>query len=205
MIFVEQKTTADFLASFLSQNEYKATSIHGDRYQSQREEALRDFRTGKMPLLVATSVASRGLDIKDVLHVINYDLPKEIDDYVHRIGRTGRVGNLGKATSFYDPVADKALAASLLKVLETANQIVPDWLREESSGSLAAFDGSGNFGGSDIRKVRCLKIIISCRTEFYFVFFCSVGLRTNYYDGGRRVVGLKRDPFEHKVSFVLML
>jgi len=151
MIFVEQKTTADFLATFLSQNNYKATSIHGDRYQSQREEALRDLRTGRMPLLVATSVASRGLDIKDVRHVINYDLPKEIDDYVHRIGRTGRVGNLGKATSFYDPAVDKALAATLLKVLETANQIVPDWLKEESEGGVAAFDGAGNFGGSDIR------------------------------------------------------
>ena len=107
LIFVEQKTTADFLAAYLSQNNYRATSIHGDRYQSQREEALRDFRTGNMPVLVATSVASRGLDIKDVRHVINYDLPKEIDDYVHRIGRTGRVGNLGMATSFYDSAQDK--------------------------------------------------------------------------------------------------
>ena len=109
IIFVEQKTTADFLAAYLSQNNYRATSIHGDRYQSQREEALRDFRKGTMPVLVATSVASRGLDIKDVRHVINYDLPKEVDDYVHRIGRTGRVGNLGMATSFYDSAQDKVI------------------------------------------------------------------------------------------------
>lgn len=175
MIFVEQKTTADFLASFLSQNDYKATSIHGDRYQSQREEALRDFRTGRMPLLVATSVASRGLDIKDVRHVINYDLPKEIDDYVHRIGRTGRVGNLGKATSFYDPVADKALAATLLKVLETANQVVPEWLKEESAGGVADFDGAGNFGGSDIRRVRIIIFIFHHAKQV--LLFCRVSSR----------------------------
>jgi probable ATP-dependent RNA helicase DDX4 len=153
MIFVEQKKTADFLASFLSQKEYKSTSIHGDRFQSQREEALRDFRSGKMPILVATSVASRGLDIKDVRHVINYDMPKEIDDYVHRIGRTGRVGNLGKATSFFDLDSnfDKGIAPALVKILKDAGQDVPEFL--ESLGASSGFDfgdGSG-FGAADVR------------------------------------------------------
>lgn len=64
-----------------------STSIHGDRLQREREEALRDFRTGKRKILVATSVAARGLDIKGVTHVINYDLPKDVQDYVHRIGK----------------------------------------------------------------------------------------------------------------------
>ena len=77
--------------------------ISGDRLQREREEALRDFKTGNKPVLVATAVAARGLDIKGVAHVVNYDLPKSIDEYVHRIGRTGRVGNVGKATSFFDP------------------------------------------------------------------------------------------------------
>lgn len=89
-------------ATLMSESSHPTTSIHGDRLQSQREQALRDFKDNKMKILIATSVAARGLDIPNVRHVINYDLPKEIDDYVHRIGRTGRVGNKGKSTSFYD-------------------------------------------------------------------------------------------------------
>lgn len=150
MIFVESKRTADFLASFLSQSDYKATSIHGDRYQRQREEALEDLKSGKFPILVATSVASRGLDIKDVRHVINYDLPSHIDDYIHRIGRTGRVGNKGKATSFYDPEADKALAAKIVEVIKSAKQPVPDWLVEEAAGGTGKGYGA-SFGGVDYR------------------------------------------------------
>lgn len=103
LVFVETKRNADFLATFLSNEGLPTTSIHGDRLQREREEALADFKSGRMSILVATAVAARGLDIKGVAHVVNYDLPKGIDEYVHRIGRTGRVGNVGKATSFYDP------------------------------------------------------------------------------------------------------
>ncbi|XP_054161521.1 ATP-dependent RNA helicase glh-2-like [Oppia nitens] len=152
LIFVEKKKTADFLASYLSQNNMMTTSIHGDRFQSQREQALHDFRSGRMPILVATSVAARGLDIKDVKHVVNYDLPHEIDEYVHRIGRTGRVGNIGKATSFFDPSSDNdiALTASLIKILETADQTVPEFLQNCSSGVRNISNG-GTFGGTDFR------------------------------------------------------
>ena len=100
---METKRNCDFLAAYLSGEGLPTTSIHGDRLQREREEALADFKSGKMPILVATSVAARGLDIKGVAHVVNYDLPKTVDEYVHRIGRTGRVGNTGKATSFFDP------------------------------------------------------------------------------------------------------
>lgn len=79
--------------------------------------ALANFRSGKCPVLVATSVAARGLDIPDVQHVINFDLPNNIDEYVHRIGRTGRCGNVGRAVSFYDPGTDGALASSLVAIL----------------------------------------------------------------------------------------
>lgn len=92
LIFVETKRNADFIATYLSENDFRTTSIHGDRLQREREEALRDFKAGSRHVLVATSVAARGLDIKNVKHVINFDLPKSIDEYVHRIGRTGRLG-----------------------------------------------------------------------------------------------------------------
>jgi len=78
---------------------------------------LRDFKNGVAPILVATSVAARGLDIPGVSHVVNFDLPVSIDEYVHRIGRTGRCGNLGKATSFFNPATDAALARPLMKLL----------------------------------------------------------------------------------------
>lgn len=88
-----------------------------DRFQREREEALRDFRSGRAPVLVATSVAARGLDIPDVKHVVNYDLPNNIEEYVHRIGRTGRIGNQGLATAFFHKEKDAPLARALIKVL----------------------------------------------------------------------------------------
>lgn len=147
-MFVETKRTADFLASLLSETKISSTSIHGDRLQSERETALREFRSGKRKVLIATSVAARGLDIKGVTHVINYDLPKEVQDYVHRIGRTGRVGNRGKSTSFYDPETDSGLADDLAKILQDANQPVPEFLGDAGLSS----GGADTFGGKDIRK-----------------------------------------------------
>jgi ATP-dependent RNA helicase DDX3X len=92
LVFVETKRCADSLEGYLRENNFPATSIHGDRSQYEREAALKSFRSGRTPILVATDVAARGLDIPHVTHVINYDLPTDIDDYVHRIGRTGRAG-----------------------------------------------------------------------------------------------------------------
>ncbi len=84
---------------------------------------MRDFRSGKCPILIATSVAERGLDIVGVDHVINFDLPETIDEYVHRIGRTARAGNPGRATSFFDAMKDSALAPQLAVVLADAEQV----------------------------------------------------------------------------------
>ncbi|KAI1240102.1 putative ATP-dependent RNA helicase DDX4, partial [Lamprotornis superbus] len=117
LVFVDTKKKADFIACFLCQENIPATSIHGDREQREREIALRDFRSGKCPVLVATSVAARGLDIESVQHVINFDLPSTIEEYVHRIGRTGRCGNTGKAVGFFDNNSDGHLAQPLIKVL----------------------------------------------------------------------------------------
>ncbi|KAL2727906.1 ATP-dependent RNA helicase vasa [Vespula maculifrons] len=151
LVFVEMKRTADFIAAFLSENNYPTTSIHGDRLQREREEALKDFRSGRMSVLVATAVAARGLDIRNVAHVINYDLPKGIDEYVHRIGRTGRVGNRGRATSFFDPDIDAPLLSDLVKILKQADQPIPDWLLHGGDNRSLAPGKSKQFGGEDIR------------------------------------------------------
>uniref|UniRef100_G3PRH4 RNA helicase n=1 Tax=Gasterosteus aculeatus aculeatus TaxID=481459 RepID=G3PRH4_GASAC len=155
MVFVGTKRQADFIATYLCQEKVLTTSIHGDREQREREQALADFRIGKCHVLVATSVAARGLDIPDVQHVVNFDLPNNIDEYVHRIGRTGRCGNTGRAVSFYDPCADNQLARSLVTILSKAQQEVPSWLEE------SAFSGTGSgsfqpprerFASTDSRK-----------------------------------------------------
>ncbi|XP_072562430.1 probable ATP-dependent RNA helicase DDX4 isoform X6 [Paramormyrops kingsleyae] len=155
MVFVETKRKADFIAVFLCQENISATSIHGDRERREREQALGDFRSGKCPVLVATSVATRGLDIEHVQHVVNFDLPTNIDEYVHRIGRTGRCGNTGRAVSFFDPECDTPLARSLVKVLSRAQQEVPSWLEDIafSAHGTTGFNPRGKaFASVDTRK-----------------------------------------------------
>ncbi|CAI8021536.1 Probable ATP-dependent RNA helicase DDX43, partial [Geodia barretti] len=100
LIFTGRKVTADDVASDFTLRGLNVQSIHGDREQYDREQALDDFKTGIVSVLIATDVASRGLDIKDVTHVVNYDFPNHIEDYVHRVGRTGRAGKTGKALTF---------------------------------------------------------------------------------------------------------
>jgi len=136
LIFVNTKKTADFLATHLSQHELPSTSIQGDRKQREREEALDDFKKGKRPILVATAVAARGLDIPYVAKVINYDMPKDVDEYVHRIGRTGRVGNLGRAISFYDCENDQEVCNQLVNKLAQCGVEVPDFMSEGSSAAV---------------------------------------------------------------------
>lgn len=155
MVFVATKKKADFIATYLSQVKIPTTSIHGDREQREREEALNDFRSGKCPVLVATSVAARGLDIEHVQHVVNFDLPSNIEEYVHRIGRTGRCGNTGQAVSYFEPNADIPLARSLVKVLAGSQQEVPSWLEDIAAGNhvTAAFCPPGRgFASMDTRK-----------------------------------------------------
>ncbi|XP_022178437.1 ATP-dependent RNA helicase vasa-like isoform X2 [Myzus persicae] len=153
IVFVKQKWTADFLATYLCEKHIPSTSIHGDRLQDQREIALNDFRNRKMNVIVATNVASRGLDIKCVNQVINYDMPQEIEEYVQRIGRTGRLGNQGVAISFFDPDEDYLLIDPIIKTLASANQEIPKWIlklgREAKYND--ANDDFDKFGGSDIR------------------------------------------------------
>lgn len=117
------------LDHFLYERGFPSTSIHGDRTQMEREDALLAFKRGKCPILVATAVAARGIDIRNVMHVINYDMPQDMDEYIHRIGRTARVGKTGLATSFYNDRSN-LLAPELTKLLAECKQEIPDFLKE---------------------------------------------------------------------------
>jgi len=129
LVFAETKHDTDQLARFLFCQGLPATGIHGDRTQREREAALSAFIKGRIQVLVATDVASRGLDIRDVAHVVNYELPSSIDSYVHRIGRTGRAGNTGLATSYYNQRSSN-ITRDLVKILRESHQTVPPFLQK---------------------------------------------------------------------------
>jgi ATP-dependent RNA helicase DDX23/PRP28 len=124
IIFVNQKKAVDVLAKSLDNSGYRVCSIHGGKSQEQREWAMNSFKEGRYDMLVATDVAGRGLDIEGVQQVINFDMPKTIEDYTHRIGRTGRAGLKGKAKSFLTP-EDSDMFYDLVQFLKTSNQLVP--------------------------------------------------------------------------------
>lgn len=109
LVFVRTKHGADRVTRKLSRAGHSATQIHGDRSQSQRSTALRNFAEGRHRVLVATDVAARGIDVADVAHVVNFDLPREAEDFVHRVGRTGRASSRGLASTFVAPDEAHAL------------------------------------------------------------------------------------------------
>jgi ATP-dependent RNA helicase RhlE len=100
LVFARTKHRADKITLMLNKNKFNADAIHGNKSQNQRTKAMHDFKSGHLRVLVATDIAARGIDVDDISHVINYDLPNEPESYVHRIGRTGRAGAEGKAYSF---------------------------------------------------------------------------------------------------------
>ncbi|KAM3337202.1 DEAD-box ATP-dependent RNA helicase 37 [Capsicum galapagoense] len=155
LVFVETKKGADSLEHWLCMNGFPATAIHGDRTQQEREYALRSFKSGNTPILVATDVAARGLDIPHVAHVVNFDIPNDIDDYVHRIGRTGRAGKSGLATAFFNE-NNSSVARALADLMQEANQEVPFWLSRYAARSTHGGGknrrGGNRFGGRDFRK-----------------------------------------------------
>lgn len=155
LIFVETKRMADILSEFLITQSFPATSIHGDRTQGERERALQMFKSGRAPILVATAVAARGLDIPNVTHVINYDLPNDIDDYVHRIGRTGRAGNVGLATAFFNR-GNRNVAKELIQLLTDSKQEIPDFLKgiAREGGGRGGRGRGGRRGGNQYRDYR---------------------------------------------------
>jgi ATP-dependent RNA helicase DDX3X len=162
LVFVETKRSCDYIEDLLCSKGFPACSIHGDKSQREREQSLKSFRGGHTPVMVATDVAARGLDIPNVTNVVNYDLPTNIDDYVHRIGRTGRAGNTGAALSFLNE-KNSNIARELRDLLDEADQEVPSWLGQMCTsfgGSRGGGGGGGgrrgggrnNFGSRDVRQ-----------------------------------------------------
>ncbi|MDP2811387.1 MAG: DEAD/DEAH box helicase [Rhodocyclaceae bacterium] len=137
LVFVGTKFGTSRLALWLEKQGVNATAIHGDKSQQQRTEALEDFKAGRARVMVATDVAARGLDIDDLPHVINYELPRVAEDYIHRIGRTGRAGKSGDATSLVAP-EEKGRLADIEKLIKfSIEQVTVPGFEPGSSGGPA--------------------------------------------------------------------
>jgi ATP-dependent RNA helicase RhlB len=127
LIFVNTRRAAEMVVERLNRNGWKVEAITGDIVQKKRLRILADFKEGKLPVLIATDVASRGIHVEGVTHVINYDLPQDAEDYVHRIGRTGRAGATGRAIS----LADEEYVYSLEEIEKYIGQKIPvEWADE---------------------------------------------------------------------------
>lgn len=157
LIFVERQEKADELLKELMQKGYPCMSIHGGKDQLDRDSTIQDFKNGVVPIVIATSVAARGLDIKQLKLVINYDAPNHLEDYVHRAGRTGRAGNTGTAVTFVTPEQENC-AAPIAKALEQSGQPVPEQIdamrkaHREKVKAGKAKDSSG-FGGKGLERL----------------------------------------------------
>lgn len=141
IVFVDRQDPADQLAGMLGTKGYKCRSLHGGHEQALRDETLSSFRKGGLPLLIATSVAARGLDVKGLDLVVNFDPPNHFEDYVHRVGRTGRAGAKGRAVTFLTTDQSRA-AHDIVRALKLSQQSVP-----EDVAALAA-----NFAPSEKRR-----------------------------------------------------
>jgi ATP-dependent RNA helicase RhlE len=117
LVFIQMKHAANRIAGTLQKNGIRAAAIHGNKSQSARQQALNDFKSGKVRVLVATDIAARGIDIDDLTHVLNYELPNVPETYVHRIGRTGRAGAAGTAISFCD-WSEKSYLSDIQKLIK---------------------------------------------------------------------------------------
>ncbi|KAI0402945.1 Phosphomethylpyrimidine kinase-domain-containing protein [Xylaria palmicola] len=144
LLFVGTKRVADDITRFLRQDGWPALSIHGDKQQNERDWVLDQFKTNKSPIMVATDVASRGIDVRNITHVINYDYPNNSEDYIHRIGRTGRAGAKGTAITFFTTDNSKQ-ARDLVGVLQEAKQQVDPRLAEMAR--YGGGGGGGRYGG----------------------------------------------------------
>ncbi|KAI6661102.1 ATP-dependent RNA helicase DDX5 isoform X2-like [Oopsacas minuta] len=146
LVFCDTKRRVEYLTRHLREEDWPAMCIHGDKEQLEREWVMQDFRSGDAPILVATDVASRGLDIKNVKYVINYDFPNSVENYVHRIGRTARANSTGTAYTFLTDFHSK-FVIPLIDVLREANhKPTPDLLRMADKFSIERYGRRYNSG-----------------------------------------------------------
>lgn len=159
LIFVERQEMAEEMLVRCSKRGYPCNTIHGAKDQSDRTDAINDFKNGIIPLLIATSVAARGLDVLQLKLVINYDCPTHLEDYVHRCGRTGRAGNRGTAVTLIENPGQERFAVHICKALRQSGQPIPDELKKMSDefmkkvkeGTEKWFDPG--FGGKGLDKL----------------------------------------------------
>lgn len=157
IVFIGRKAIVDYISTQFVLNEIDCQSIHGGREQTDREQALEDLKNGSVRILLATDVASRGIDIKDITHVINYDFPHNIEEYVHRVGRTGRAGRSGQSITFMTR-KDWRYAQELIEIMEEAKQEVPQELYDMAARFAANQErrkqegGTGGGGGRGFRR-----------------------------------------------------
>ena len=158
LIFVERQESADGLLKDLMRKGYPCMSIHGGKDQIDRDSTIEDFKAGVVPIMIATSVAARGLDVKQLKLVVNYDTPNHLEDYVHRAGRTGRAGNIGTAVTFitedqgrYSGNIAKALRESGQEVPEELQKLV-DAFKEKVESGKEKYSGSG-FSGKGLERL----------------------------------------------------
>ena len=164
LIFCESKTDVDDVHEYLMLKGVAAVAIHADKDQEERESAIRMFKEARKDVLIGTDVASKGLDFPDVQHVINFDMPKEIENYVHRIGRTGRCGKTGVATTFINKNVDETILLDLKHLLIEAKQRIPPVLAtivdpmDEEIGNGYEGKGCAFCGGLGHRVATCPKL-----------------------------------------------
>ena len=158
LIFVDRQESADSLLKDLMRKGYPCMSIHGGKDQIDRDSTIDDFKAGVIPIMIATSVAARGLDVKQLKLVVNFDAPNHLEDYVHRAGRTGRAGNTGTAVTFITPDQErysldiaKALRQSGQEVPEDLQNLVDTFIEKVKSGK-EKVSGSG-FGGKGLERL----------------------------------------------------
>lgn len=158
LIFVDRQESADTLLKDLMRKGYACMSIHGGKDQIDRDSTIEDFKAGVVPIMIATSVAARGLDVKQLKLVVNYDAPNHLEDYVHRAGRTGRAGNTGNAVTFVTPEQER-YSLDIAKALRQSGQEVPEALQnlvdafiEKVKLGKEKVSGSG-FGGKGLERL----------------------------------------------------